>query len=53
MELKAVRENKEIRRPVKEEYGLIFDGSPTDSGRFLRIVTVWVDGAIGSPILPS
>ena len=24
-----MRENKERRRPVKEEYGLIFDGSPT------------------------
>ena len=24
-------ENREIRRPVKKEYGLIFDGSPTAS----------------------
>ena len=24
-----MRENRERRRPVKEEYGLIFDGSPT------------------------
>ena len=29
LKLKAVRENRERRRPVKEEYGLIFDGSPT------------------------
>ena len=25
-----MRENREIRGPVKEEYGLIFDGSPTE-----------------------
>ena len=31
LELKTVRENKERRRPVKEEYGLIFDGSPTQT----------------------
>ena len=31
LELKAVRENREIRRSVKEEYGLIFDGSPTET----------------------
>ena len=29
LKLKAVRENRERKRPVKEEYGLIFDGSPT------------------------
>ena len=31
LELKAVRENRERRRTVKEEYGLIFDGSPTEA----------------------
>ena len=29
-----MRENREIRRPVKEEYGLIFDGSPTQPGHY-------------------
>ena len=38
LELKAVRENREIRRPVKEEYGLIFDGSPTAARLFLTHV---------------
>ena len=35
LKLKVVRENRERRRPVKEEYGLIFDGSPTvcDKGK--------------------
>ena len=33
LKLKAVRENRERRRPVKEEYGLIFDRSPTPASR--------------------
>ena len=31
LKLKAMRENRERRRPVKEEYGLIFEGSPIAS----------------------
>ena len=34
-----MRENGERRRPVKEEYGLIFDGSPTNG-----ILIEFIDG---------
>ena len=52
LELKAVRENRERRRPVKEEYGLIFDGSPTHMHKHetlavLEALMKWEDKLLG------